>query len=487
MALLPNLLPELLPAATSVLSGAAASVLGLDAGNLWPDQLRPASYRGVPFFVRAHDRESGRRLAVFEFPLRDQAFVEDLGRRARRFRIAGYVMGDDYFGNRDALISACEDQAEPGLLVHPYLGEFPAFCASVRVREEQAEGRIVFFEFEFVEAGDEPSPVGRSDTAATVLAAADDVVSALGLSFQSLFTAAGGGIAIPDFVSAAGTGVLAQFGLDFAPMLGASGLDLSAVSPLLTELTGAASLIPSDALGIANLVNDLIGGYGAAVLAALDLGASATPSATLTPGGGSGADWSPASVDPGPASASSAQASYVASSRGPAPSASSADPSWGLAVFAAWGASLAAPGTATSNRVLESANQQAIVDLVNGAAVAAIAQVYAATDWPSSTSADAARSQMSDLIDARITAADAAGADTLVLAWGALASTVAADLTARAKQAQQMRGYQIAQPLPSLVLAHRLYQDGSRGDELVAENDVPHPAFMPLAGTALVA
>jgi prophage DNA circulation protein len=29
------------------------------------------------------------------------------------------------------------------------------------------------------------------------------------------------------------------------------------------------------------------------------------------------------------------------------------------------------------------------------------------------------------------------------------------------------------------VLAHRIYQDATRSDELVARNGVAHPAFMP--------
>ena len=84
-----------------------------DAG--WRGQLLPASFRGVRFLVRQHALATGRRLAVHEFPLRDEAFVEDLGRAPRTFSIAGYVLGDDYFAQRDALIDACEAAvAEPG-------------------------------------------------------------------------------------------------------------------------------------------------------------------------------------------------------------------------------------------------------------------------------------------------------------------------------------------------------------------------------------
>ena len=39
--------------------------------------------------------------------------------------------------------------------------------------------------------------------------------------------------------------------------------------------------------------------------------------------------------------------------------------------------------------------------------------------------------------------------------------------------------------LPSLVLAHRLYQDAERADELVSAANPRHPAFMPTGFRAL--
>ena len=33
--------------------------------------------------------------------------------------------------------------------------------------------------------------------------------------------------------------------------------------------------------------------------------------------------------------------------------------------------------------------------------------------------------------------------------------------------------------LPAIVIAQRLYQDGSRANELVKLNNAPHPLFMP--------
>jgi prophage DNA circulation protein len=49
----------------------------------------------------------------------------------------------------------------------------------------------------------------------------------------------------------------------------------------------------------------------------------------------------------------------------------------------------------------------------------------------------------------------------------------------------RMVNFQFFQPLPSLVIAYKLYDDASRCDEIVAENKVVHPAFCPPTGQAL--
>ena len=49
----------------------------------------------------------------------------------------------------------------------------------------------------------------------------------------------------------------------------------------------------------------------------------------------------------------------------------------------------------------------------------------------------------------------------------------------------RMLMFQFFDTLPSLVLAHRLYADAGRADELVAENKIVHPLFCPTVGRAL--
>jgi len=60
------------------------------------------------------------------------------------------------------------------------------------------------------------------------------------------------------------------------------------------------------------------------------------------------------------------------------------------------------------------------------------------------------------------------------------------DLIERGRPLARMVDYGTAVPLPAVVLAHMLYQDAGRADELRGENPQhDHPAFMPMSGRAL--
>jgi prophage DNA circulation protein len=69
----------------------------------------------------------------------------------------------------------------------------------------------------------------------------------------------------------------------------------------------------------------------------------------------------------------------------------------------------------------------------------------------------------------------------------ALDAAITNFLVVTARPLPQMTAYQFAAVLPSLVIAHRLYQDASRADQIVAENKIVHPAFCPPMGIALSA
>ncbi len=115
-----------------------------------------ASFRGKTFSVEVGGQAGGRRNVTHEFPERDTPFIEDLGRRTRRWQVTGYIvcgpMRADYRPARDDLIAACEAYG-PGTLVHPTLGSMQVNCDSYSVTETKERGGIATFEMVFVEAG----------------------------------------------------------------------------------------------------------------------------------------------------------------------------------------------------------------------------------------------------------------------------------------------------------------------------------------------
>ncbi|MEL6700879.1 MAG: DNA circularization N-terminal domain-containing protein, partial [Pseudomonadota bacterium] len=74
----------------------------------WIASLRPASYRGAPFFVDTDNWKTGRRLITHEFPLNDRPYIEDLGRSANTFSVTAYVASDEADSQAVALLRACD-------------------------------------------------------------------------------------------------------------------------------------------------------------------------------------------------------------------------------------------------------------------------------------------------------------------------------------------------------------------------------------------
>ncbi|WP_421793402.1 DNA circularization protein [Hydrocarboniphaga effusa] len=113
-------------------------------------ELPTASFRGVPFLWQDLGQNPGHRVVVHEYPLRDEAEPELLGKKARLGNIAAYivagphenhVLGADYLKARDALLDAL-DQAGPGELVHPTLGRLSIQVLDYPWTESSGEGGV---------------------------------------------------------------------------------------------------------------------------------------------------------------------------------------------------------------------------------------------------------------------------------------------------------------------------------------------------------
>ncbi len=135
---------------------------------MWRAQLQPASFRGVPFLVDSDTLTGGRRGPTHEYPWKDEPYNEDMGLKARDYKFAAYVIGDDYFGKRDALINALESNG-PGILIHPQYGRQLVRLLTYSVNHNTEKGREARFDLQFIQE-DEVSryPSNQPNTAAKV-------------------------------------------------------------------------------------------------------------------------------------------------------------------------------------------------------------------------------------------------------------------------------------------------------------------------------
>jgi prophage DNA circulation protein len=156
----------------------------------WKERFRQGSFRGVPFYIDAADSDFGRRLVTHEFPQQEKPFIEDLGRKARKFVVECYVLGNEYLAARDLLLLALEKKG-PGPLVHPYFGRIEANVEGVKVRDSSTETRIARFQITFVESGETVLPAVTSDTVAVVKAAALSSKDRVKAAFAKVYDFAG--------------------------------------------------------------------------------------------------------------------------------------------------------------------------------------------------------------------------------------------------------------------------------------------------------
>lgn len=125
------------------------------------------------------------------------------------------------------------------------------------------------------------------------------------------------------------------------------------------------------------------------------------------------------------------------------------------------------------------AMQTSMDTLFRRAAVVAMARASADYDPASSDDAAAVRNQVCSVLDQEITTAADLGDDASFMALRDLRAAVSFDLTQRGSSLAPIITIATGQPLPSLVLAQRQYQDLSRAGELETEANPIHPAFMP--------
>lgn len=382
------------------------------------------SFRGVPFRTVDAEIRVGRRNQVNEYPQRDLPYVDDLGRKARRYAVELYVIGDNYFAERNALIEALETKGS-GELIHPRYGALKVSVeGDASVKESPDRGGMARITVTFVEDTSNTFPKAVENTVSQVEKAANAADEATEVAFAEVFSTAGASVlatqAIADLTkSVAGV-------LEMARQATSVG-GLAAIVGQVGKLTSTlAALIRTPVV----LVQSLRSIY-------------AQLAQNLTR----------------PLSAVAELQSVFAGNTRPV-----------------------AVALSGSSRARSLANDTARADLQRRLALSNQARVLAVaitdtTVVATSDQATALRDALVAQIDTELEVNDPPAAVARALA--AVRAAVVRDVAARSEFLRSRSTFTPQAVLPAVVLAHRIYQDAGRADELVARNGVAHPAFVP--------
>jgi prophage DNA circulation protein len=394
----------------------------------WRENLRQASFRNIPFKVDTAETSGGRRIVTHEYPNRNTPYSENLGRKAREYQIQAYVIGDNYQDLRDRLLDAIELRSEPGVLVHPTLGTLKVLCKDYRLRYDNHEGGLEYFDLTFVEAGENVNPDTRQFTAEAVKGAADEAVNEIKSVFAAIVTPNG----LPEFVA---------------------GDILLDSEDLADQVTLAAGIGARDPEQTAVLLEDVITFRN-------DLPEFIQEPATLA----------------------DTVAGLILRVRQVYPSAMTAYRAFRNLL--AFGDNLPTIPQTTTTRRQQAANREAFVSLVRQASLAGMAQSITAIDFDSYDSAVAVRDEFTDFLDREIIALGSTDFDRAFQQMETLRTAVVQEVTQRAANLERIKTLTLASTLPALVVAYDLYEDAARDDEIVKRNRIPHPGFLP-PGTPL--
>lgn len=397
--------------------------------------LRQASFRGVKFEVEEAGESSGRRLARHEYPLRDTPFAEDLGRKAKVWKIKAFIIQGrnyNYQEARDALRKALTDYG-PATLIHPWLGELKVAVERFSLHETTSKGGYCEFDIDFVEAGQRENPSAVTDTAQAVSSSAKNLRKALREAFAKAFAPLSNELNACIAALQQGAALVMEY-LALPQALVADGLGYaSSLIALPLELFGAMNGMIGGLCGSLNALEALALGFD---LGLLGLGASEDDK-----------------LD-------------VLSSRG-----------------------IQSP--ARNLAILDKLLQASLVDIPPALALKRfVAQVLVIEDAAASANisfdvAEDALARRKVLLDGLDAVAPYAS-DPVFYALSDVRLNVARDLSTRAAKLPRLRMAQVPATMPALVAAWRLHGDASRADEIVARNRIRHPGRVPGATNLVV-
>ncbi|WP_145516176.1 DNA circularization protein [Yersinia aleksiciae] len=465
----------------SLISNALSDLLGTGGDSWqWSEHLHPASFRGVPFAVISAEGVFGRRQAIHEYPYRDTAWIEDLGRATRRLTIRGFLIqssglynAPDVMTQRDSLIAACE-MPDAGTLVHPTLGEMTVSIpeSGLRLNEGAESGRVFEFTLTIIESGLRVFSVTSSADAVSSIQS-----SWFGLASKSVAT----------FIATV-KGEIRSVTQTIRTLKSTAAFWVNMVNSTTSEATNLGNVLRStlgrDRYGRFN--HGTVGGSVSGATASVSTQSDTTDLSALV-------DQRMAVSVEGRASLAAAtdaltEAATVAAHANAVlavvnaildSGASTLDLIRMMQELTAINDDTFRPNPGDSNTA--AASYQLIIVLCAGA------MVFAASQYQPESYDDAVDilTRVCDVVDrAALSAADT-GNDEVYQSLITLRESIVTLLQQTGANLSRVEIVNFNRSLPALNLANRLYQDARRGDALVKMAVPVHPAFMPVRFKAL--
>lgn len=392
--------------------------------------LRPASFAGVPIYVKTTKLKAGQRLIEQEIPFAPTNF-ENQGLLPRKFTISAYVIGASWLLQMQLLLRTLESAIGVQTLVLPTFGPVNVRVATYTVTDDEAVGNFGAVDIEFVVDNSTPAPLASSDSASALLAQLDAV----------------------------GAQVATAYAQYVGPLVQQAAIAAYAAS-LLTSAAGAVAGLP------------------AVLLSGVSLGFASTPTSPASTASVVGAAFT--SISNNAVALANPTAATVTPVAGYVPATPlPADPTLGLGALAAWNNN----GTPAASSPAGLASVLAATSaLVQQNAALAVVALFGQTNFTTAQAASAARTALKTIMANTGAAIVDAGHGDLFRAWCALTALATQDMIARAQNLPSIATYKVKTVLPDVVLAQILLQKGNQGPALAALNNVVHPLFMPTHG-----
>jgi prophage DNA circulation protein len=420
--------------------------------------IQKGSFRGAQFETFDAEVTFGRRNVLHEYPLKDEPFAEDLGRKAREYTFNAYVIGKNLYNARNALIRAIEDTDTPGVLKHPTLGSILAIPKDCRTTFNNKEGGLEYFTITFVEAGSHTSPTTVNTAYASSFAASKGIIK-LSSHFASTFVTQN----LPDFLHASAleklvgnpsnvsTGNNGSFislvnSILASGNFGSTNDDFTALKEKLTKFAISATDDLDDPTTLAlNITNIIVNLSDVFLNQQIEINSEATFISTVMPNH---------------------------------PELSALEAQKRLQGF---GALFVDIPLTTDLRIQETTNQEQLINLILHCSLCEMIRITSTMDFPSRQDAIEIRDAVDDYLSPRLVMLADDGEDDTYIALNSARSAMIKDVNTRAATLKNKKYVRILEPVPAIVFAYDQYEDATQDIDIIRRNRIRNPCFIPQA------